>query len=145
MKTLTHTKKNWGMVLLLGVLMFGMSSCSKETVDNIGRDTALNIIRTGNWESWIRTVTGSATPELNVTTQLLAEGESLNFDKDGAWHKKNDGTAVAHKYSMPTTKSMIFDEVTYEIQENIVGSISTLTLVNKNQAVTTTMQFKRSR
>lgn len=139
-----HTLRNWG-ILLLSVLMFGMTSCSKETVDNIGRDTALNIIRTGTWSSWVKTVAGSSIPELNVTTQMLADGETLNFDKDGAWHKKNGGTAVSHSYSMPTAKSMIFDGVTYDIQENIVGSITTLTLVNKNQAVTTTMIFKRTK
>lgn len=144
MKTLTNTFRNWS-IILLGVMMFGISSCSKETVDNIGRDAALNIVRTGSWASWTRTVAGSPTPELNVTTQLLAEGETINFDKDGAWHKKKDGTAVSHSYSMPTASSMVFDGVTYDIQENIVGSITTLTLVNKNAAVTTTMVFKRTR
>jgi hypothetical protein len=137
------TLKNW-MFVLLGVIVVGLASCSKETVDNMGRDTALNIIRTGNWERWTKTVSGSPTVELNVTREMMEQGESLNFDKDGAWHKKKDNTAVSYDYSMPDSKTMIFDGVEYQIQENIVSSISKLTLINQNGGVKTTMVFKRS-
>lgn len=144
MKTIAITLRPW-LLVLMTVVSFGILSCSEETIDNIGRDAALNAVRTGNWESWTTTVAGSATPDLNVTTQHLADGESLNFDKDGAWHKKKDGTAVSHAYSMPTAKTMVFDNVTYDIQENIVASITTMTLVNKTGVVTTTQVFKRKK
>jgi|SRR5690606_35321020 len=140
----TFTFKNW-MFLCLGIMVVGLGACSKETVDNMGRDTALNIIRTGTWESWTKTVAGSSNPDLNVTVQILEEGETLNFDKDGAWHKKNDGTAQSHTYHMPTSKSMVFDGVEYQIKESIVGGVSTLTLTHIAGAVTTTMVFKRKR
>lgn len=143
MSTLKMTFKNW-MLLLLGVIAVGMTSCSKETVDNIGRDAALNIIRTGNWERWTKTVAGNSVGELNVTREMMEQGETLNFDKDGAWHKKKDKSAVAYDYSMPDSKTMIFDGVEYKIQENIVSTVSKLTLVNQQGVIKTTMVIKRN-
>ena len=137
------TFKNW-MFLLVGVITIGIVSCSKETIDSVGRDTALNVIRTGNWERWTKTVSGNPVGELNVTQEMMVQGETLNFDKDGAWHKKLDKSAVAYDYSMPDSKTMIFDGVEYQIQENIVSTVSKLTLVNQEGAVKTTMVFKRN-
>ncbi|NQD72110.1 hypothetical protein HP439_15395 [Sphingobacterium shayense] len=142
MKGMTLTLRNW-MFLLVGVVSLGMFSCSEETVDNIGRDTALNVLRTGTWKSWTVTVAGSADPDLNITTQMLAEGETLNFDKDGAWHKKSDG-ADKYIYSMPESKVLVFDGVEYQIQENLVSGVTKLTMVNVDGPVTTTMVIKRS-
>ena len=143
MSILKMTFKNW-MLLLLGVIAVGLTSCSKETVDSIGRDTALNIIRTGSWERWTKTVSGNSVAELNFSREMMEQGETLNFDKDGAWHKKKDKSAVSYDYSMPDPKTMIFDGVEYKIQENIISTISKLTLIHQEGAVKTTMIFKRS-
>ena len=134
------------MLLFLGVMTLALTSCSKETLDSAGRDTALNIIRTGVWKSMVRTVEGSTTPELNVRTELLGEDESINFDKDGrAWMKLSTGTAISYVYSMPSNKVMVFDGIEYQIRENIISSITTLTLENTNGAVKTTLVFKRNK
>jgi len=114
MSTLKMTFKNW-LLLLLGVIAVGMTSCSKETVDSIGRDAALNIIRTGSWERWTKTVSGSSVAELNVTREMMEQGETLNFDKDGAWHKKKDKSAVAYDYSMPDPKTMVLNIISRKI------------------------------
>lgn len=141
MSIIKMTFKNW-MFLLVGLITIGIVSCSKETIDNVGRDTALNVIRTGNWERWTKTVSGNV-GELDATREMMKQGETLNFDKDGAWHKKLDKSAVSYDYSMPDSKTMIFDGVEYKIQESIVSTVSKLTLVNQSGAVKTTMIFKR--
>lgn len=131
------------MFFLVGVVSIGLFSCSKETVDNIGRDTALNVLRTGTWKSWTISIAGNENPEQDISTQMLAEGETLNFDKDGAWHKKSDG-ADKHVYSMPESKVLVFDGVEYQIQENLVTGVAKLTMVNVDGPVTTTMVIKRA-
>lgn len=134
------------MLLFLGVMTLAFTSCSKDTLNSAGRDTALNIIRTGAWKSMIKTIAGSSTPELNVSTELLGEDESINFDKDGrAWVKRVNGTGDSYVYSMPSIKVMVFDGLEYQIQESIIGSISTMTLVNNSGALTTKLVFKRNK
>lgn len=124
----------------------GLSACSKETVDNIGRDAALNIIVTGNWEKATRTISGSDEEGLNVTTELIAEDEVINFNKDGKAYVRKEGNNVgSYDYEMPSAKEMFFDGLTYAIQENIVQSITTLTLVNYTGPVRTQIVFKRKR
>lgn len=141
MKGITMTLRNW-MFVLVGLVSVGLFACSEETVDNIGRDTSLNVLRTGTWKTWTVKVEGSDDPGLNITTQMLADGETLNFDKDGAWHKKSDG-ADKYMYSMPESKVLVFDGVEYNIQENLVGSVTKLTMVHIEGPVTTTMIIKR--
>jgi len=125
----------------------GLVSCSKETLDSAGRDVALNIITTGVWEKATQTIAGNSDVSLNVTRELLDENQTLNFDKDGKAWVKTEGadTQTSFSYSMPSPKQMTFEGIDYEIKENIVQSISTLTLVNKRDLVTTTIVFKRNR
>ncbi len=128
------------------VMAFVLFSCTKETIDNIGRDGALNIIVTGNWEKATKTISGSENDELNITTELLAEDETINFNKDGKAYVKKEGNDVrSYDYELPSAKEMKFDGMTYAIQENIVQSISTLTLVNHTGPVRTEIVFKRKR
>ena len=127
-------------------MAFVLFSSTKETIDNIGRDGALNIIVTGNWEKATKTVSGSDNEDLNVTTELLADNEVINFDKDGKAYVKKEGNNVrTYDYEMPTAKEMKFDGMTYAIQETIVQSISTLTLVNYTGPIRTEIKFKRKR
>jgi|GEM_PF-325810 len=128
------------------VMALVLFSCTKETVDNIGRDAALNIIVTGNWEKATRTISGNENPDLNITEELLAEDETINFDKDGKAYVRKEGNDVrTYDYEMPSAKEMKFDGLTYAIQETIVQSISTLTLVNHTGPIRTEIVFKRKR
>ncbi len=130
----------------LAILVVMAFSCSKETVDNIGRDAALNIIVTGNWEKATMTVSGNEDEGLNVITEILDEDETINFNKDGKAYVKKEGSDVRnYPFSMPTAKEMSFNGTTYAIQENIVQSISTLTLVNHTGPIRTEIVFKRKR
>lgn len=124
----------------------GLSACTKETVDNIGRDAALNIIVTSNWEKATKTISGNDDEGLNITTELLAEDETINFNKDGKAYVRKEGNDVrTYNFDMPSAKEMEFDGMTYAIQENIVQSITTLTLVNHTGLVRTEIVFKRKR
>ncbi|HMR18459.1 MAG TPA: hypothetical protein PKA53_04095 [Sphingobacterium sp.] len=127
-------------------VVIGLSACTKETVDNIGRDAALNIIVTGNWEKATRTISGNEDEGLNIATELLAEDETINFNKDGKAYVKKEGNDVRnYSFNMPSAKEMTFDGMTYAIQENIVQSITTLTLVNHTGPIRTEILFKRKR
>lgn len=139
-------KREMTKLFLALFVVIGLSACSKETVDNIGRDAALNIIVTGNWEKATRTISGNDEEGLNVTTELIAEDEVINFNKDGKAYVKKEGNNVrSYDYEMPTAKEMTFDGLTYAIQENIVQSITTLTLVNHTGPVRTQIVFMRKR
>lgn len=139
-------KREMTKLFLALFVVIGLSACSKETVDNIGRDAALNIIVTGNWEKATRTISGNDEEGLNVTTELIAEDEVINFNKDGKAYVKKEGNNVrSYDYEMPTAKEMTFEGLTYAIQENIVQSITTLTLVNHTGPVRTEIVFKRKR
>lgn len=127
MKTLTKI----GMLVALMVL--GLS-CSKETLDNIGRDTVLNIIRTGNWTKQVKTTRIGDDVAAVYTEQMLQEGERLEFKSDGrAWTYRPDGSATSVPYSMPTTKIMVYDGVEYDIQETLTGTIRKMTLVHEEE------------
>lgn len=139
-------KREMTKLFLALFVVIGLSACSKETVDNIGRDAALNIIVTGNWEKATRTISGNDEEGLNVTTELIAEDEVINFNKDGKAYVKKEGNNVrSYDYEMPNAKEMTFEGLTYAIQENIVQSITTLTLVNHTGPVRTEIVFKRKR
>ncbi|MHC8948597.1 hypothetical protein [Sphingobacterium hungaricum] len=135
------------LLMLSGFIAVGLLSCSKETVDSAGRDVALNIIRTGVWEKATKTVSGNTDAGLNITTQLLDDDQTMNFDKDGrAWVKTEGATTqTSYSYSMPTNRKMIFDGTEYSIEESIVQSITTLTLINVTGPVRTQLVIKRKR
>ena len=116
-------KREMTKLFLALFVVIGLSACTKETVDNIGRDAALNI-----------------------ATELLAEDETINFNKDGKAYVKKEGNDVRnYSFNMPSAKEMTFDGMTYAIQENIVQSITTLTLVNHTGPIRTEILFKRKR
>lgn len=139
--------KTKGTILVLFIMStIALLSCSKETVDNFGRDAALNIIVTGNWEKATKTISGNENTSLNITTELLGQDEVINFNKDNKAYVRKEGNEMrTYDFSMPTAKEMIFDGVKYAIQENIVQSVSTLTLVNIIGPVRTQIIFKRKR
>ena len=138
------TKNLFLFTLLISV--FGLFSCSSETIDSIGKDAALNIIATGNWEKATKSVSGSEVSGANIITELLGSDEVINFDKDKkAYVKKEGNTVRSYDYNLNTAKEMTFDGITYAIQENIVQSVTTLTLVNHTGPVRTQIVFKRKR
>lgn len=126
---------------LIAVVLVGLSACSEETVTSAEKDIVSNVLRTGNWRSLIKTVTvGDAA---GITTELIAEGGRLEFKSDNkAWFYGGDD-ASAVPYRVVATKEMEFDGMTYVIQENIVGKIQTLTLINDDGATETKLVFKR--
>jgi len=135
------------LILFMAVSIIGLSSCSKETIDSITRDTALNIITAGVWQKATKTISGNSDNTLNITTELLAENQTLNFDKDGkAWIKTTESDVQTSKnYNLSSPKKMTFDGMDYDIKENIVQSIATLTLINITASVRTEIIFKRKR
>ncbi|GGH11207.1 hypothetical protein FAZ19_00670 [Sphingobacterium alkalisoli] len=135
------------LILFMAVSIIGLSSCSKETIDSITRDTALNIITAGVWQKATKTISGNSDNTLNITTELLAENQTLNFDKDGkAWIKTTESDVQTSKnYNLSSPKKMTFDGMDYDIKENIVQSIATLTLINITASVRTEIVFKRKR
>lgn len=141
MKGWILTYRNW-MFLFVGMILIGLSSCSKETVDNIGRDTALNIIRSNKWFDVVKTT--SKTDEDPVREVLVGEGETMEFKSNGyAYLYKDAGETGSYAYSMPTSKKMIFAGVEYDIQENLVQTVAKFTLVNITGDITTKIEFRR--
>lgn len=141
MRGLTLTFKNW-MFLLVGVLTLGLASCSEETVDNIERDTAQNIIRANKWFDVVKTT--SIAGQADVTEVLVGEGENMEFKSNGfAYVYLSGGGTESYPYDMPTSKKMNFDGKEYDIQENIIQTVTKFTLKNSSNGITTTITFKR--
>ncbi|KGE14456.1 hypothetical protein DI53_1485 [Sphingobacterium deserti] len=129
------------MLVLAAIFSLGVLSCSEDTVDNIGRDTALNIIRANKWFDVIQTTTISGgTPETKV---LVGEGGTLEFKSDNFAYVFTGGETVSYPYTLETNKRMVFDGKTYEVQESIIQTVTRLTLVNNEAGVTTTIVFRR--
>ncbi|NGM65667.1 hypothetical protein [Sphingobacterium sp. SGR-19] len=141
MKGCTLTYRNW-MFLFVGMILIGLSSCSKETVDNIGRDTALNIIRSNKWFDVVKTTSVAGTADVRVT--LVGDGENMEFKSNGyAYVYGAEGETSSYSYSMPTSKKMVFDNMEYDIQENIIQTVAKFTLVNTTGSATTKIEFRR--
>lgn len=129
--------------LVLAFLAVSLS-CSKETIDNIGRDTVLNIIRTGNWTKQVKTTRIGGEVATVYTEEMLESGDRLEFKSDGrAWTYRADGSGTSVPYSMPTTKQMIYDGVTYTIQETMTGTIRKMTLVHEEGQTKVEIVFER--
>ncbi|WP_118195798.1 hypothetical protein [Albibacterium indicum] len=132
--------KVFGLIL---VVLIGFSACSEETVTSAEKDIVNNVLRTGNWRSLEKTISSGG--EMGITTELITEGGRLEFKSDNkAWFYDGDN-AHSVPYRVIATKEMEFDGMTYVIQENIVGKINTLTLINDEGATQTRLVFKRNR
>lgn len=130
------------MFLILGLVSFTLLSCSEETVDNIGRDTALNIIRANKWFDVVRTTSVSGQAEISET--LVGDGENLEFKSDNfAYVFAGAGQTRSFSYNLETNKRMVFDGKTYEVQESIIQTVTRLTLVNNEGNTRTTIVFRR--
>ncbi len=131
-------------VLILLFVAIGLASCSKDTLDSIERDTAQNIIRLNKWYDVVKTETENGETQTEI---LVGNGEKsyIEFRANGnAYIMQSDQSfADPIPYNMPDNKVMVFDGVRYEIQENIISTITKFTLKNVEGAKTTTIQFKR--
>ncbi|MFB5944415.1 hypothetical protein [Albibacterium profundi] len=130
---------------LIAVVMIGFTACSEETITSAEKDIVNNVLRTGNWRSLTKTISGDG--ENGIPTELIPEGGRLEFKSDGkAWiyEAGDNASATSVSYRVIATKEMEFDGVTYVIQENIVGKINTLTLINNEGATETKLVFKRN-
>ncbi|WP_346237850.1 hypothetical protein ABDK00_002095 [Niabella insulamsoli] len=116
--------------LLSLVALFAIVSCSK-TRDGLGLDTINNNARTGKWKVTHQTYLGtSSEPTLN---ENLTEGNGYaEFKSDNKVHYyNNDGVenpAAAVSYSFTDTKSIMYGGQEFDIQENLAGSFSKMTL-----------------
>lgn len=130
---------------LIAVVLIGFTACSEETITSAEKDIVNNVLRTGNWRSLTKTISGDG--ETGITTELIPEGGRLEFKSDGrAWTYEagDNAAATSVPYRVIATKEMEFDGVTYDIQENIVGKINTLTLINDDGVTETKLVFKRN-
>jgi|SRR5690606_1476402 len=128
---------------LIAIVLIGFTACSEETVNSAEKDIVNNVLRTGNWRSLTKTISGEG--DVGIATELISEGGRLEFKSDNkAWFYNGDD-ARAVPYRVIATKEMEFDGLTYVIQENIVGKINTLTLVNNEGSTQTKLVFKRNR
>ncbi len=127
----------------VAVLLF--TSCSR-TRDAIGLDTINNQIKTGRWTVFEREVYTPPSASTGIKTDLLADGQYLKFESNGVAKIYNgDGTATStsYTYSFVDTKTIVLNGETYKIQENFVGTINKMTLVNEGTVSKTVYTIQR--
>ena len=92
-------------------------SCSKETVDSAGRDIAQNAIRSFKWTNVVKLESVDGEIVSRDTLVSPSQNASLEFKKDGyAYVYAGPGGSTSYAYDMPTSKSMNFDNVSYQIK-----------------------------
>lgn len=116
-------------ILFLSVILIGiaMTSCSK-TRDGLGLDTIDNNARTGKWKvSHLTYVTGVSDP---VEDPVFENYNYAEFKSDDKVHyfDSHDVDVAQDAYSFLDTKSIMLDGDRYDIQENLAGSFSKMTL-----------------
>lgn len=130
-------------LLILGISAVALMSCSKETVDSAGRDIAQNAIRSFEWTNVVKVET-VGDEVIRDTIASPDHGTYLDFDKDGfAYVFDGEGGSVSYPYDMPTSKTMNFDNVAYQIKENIIQATVKFTLENVEDDKRTTIEFRR--
>lgn len=128
---------------LIALILISLGSCSKETLNSAEKDIVKNVIRTGKWNRLTKTVTTGDAP--GVSTELLTDGAYLEFKSDNrAWIYQPGGVASSVPYNVVDTRVMEYDGLSYRIQENIIGKISTMTLRHESEGTRTELVFKRN-
>ncbi len=131
-------------LIVFAFVLLGLASCSKETIDSIGKDSALNIIRSNKWYDVVKIEKIGSEIVLKDTIVGNKEGHYLDFNKDGfAYVYDGQGGTKSFKYDMPTSKTMNFDGTLYNIKENILQTILNFSMENTSNGKTTTYTFKR--
>jgi len=137
-------KQQFKLYSFIALILISFGSCSKETLNSAEKDIVKNVIRTGKWNRLTKTVTTGS--EAGISTELLTDDAYLEFKSDNrAWiYQPGGGVATSVPYNVVDTRVMEYDGVTYRIQENIIGKISTMTLVNDSEGTRTQLVFKRN-
>lgn len=131
-------------IFLLGISAIALMSCSKDTIDSAGRDIAQNAIRSFEWTNVVKIESVEGKEVLRDTLASAEEGTYLDFDKDGyAYIFDGKGGSTSYPYDMPTSKSMNFDNVSYQIKENIIQATVKFTLENVEAENKTIIEFRR--
>jgi len=131
-------------LMVFAFVLLGLASCSKETIDSIGKDSALNIIRSNKWYDVVKIEKVGNDIVLKDTIVGNQVGHYLDFNKDGfAYVFDGEGGTKSIKYDMPTSKSMNFDGSLYTIKENILQTLLSFSMENTTNGKTTTYTFKR--
>lgn len=136
-------KEKFKLYSLIALILLSFGSCSKETLNSAEKDIVKNVIRTGKWNRLTQTVTVGSEPGVN--TELLTDDAYLEFKSDNrAWIYQPGGVATSVPYNVLDTRMMEYDGLTYRIQENILGKISTMTLIHEHEGTRTQLVFKRN-
>lgn len=137
-------KLNTRFLFLIAVVSLAFASCSS-TRNAIGVDTVNGFIRTGKWTKLTKEVYETAGSNTSVNTEVLADGKYLEFKSDNKAHIYSaDGAELSSvPYSFTDTKTMVYDGVTYKIQENMVSTITDMTLVSEANGGKTVLKFRR--
>lgn len=131
-------------IIVLGLVGLALMSCSKETVDSAGRDIAQNAIRSFKWTNVVKLESVDGEIVSRDTLVSPNQNASLEFKKDGyAYVYDGEGGSTSYAYDMLTSKSMNFDNVSYQIRENIIQTTVKFTLENENQDKVTSIEFRR--
>ena len=132
-------------LLILGLIALGFASCSKETLNYAERDAALNILRANKWMDVVKYVSEEGKEDTKDT--LVGDDETLHLEfraNNNAYIMNTDQSFSSPiPYSMPEKKVLVFDGVTYQIQESLIGSITNFSIKNTEAGKTTTIVFKR--
>jgi len=126
-------------MLLIAIALFSFSSCSK-TRDGLGLDTIRNAARTGKWEVKHLVYVGTSSDPI-VNESLTSGGGYAEFKSDKVWYYDENGVhneADDVTYSFLDTKSIIYGGDEYDIQENLAGSFTRMTLQRTTTAGSTT-------
>lgn len=130
--------------MILGIVALGFASCSKETLSYAERDTALNLLRANKWYDVVKyyDVNGANTSDTLVgdkTTEYIefrANDFAYIMQSD-----KNFGPAIP--YSMPEKQVLIFDGVTYQIEQSLIGGLKQFSGTSTTNGKTDKIVFKR--
>ncbi|MCT1531055.1 hypothetical protein ACFQ2C_01165 [Sphingobacterium daejeonense] len=132
-------------LLILGLVAIGLASCSKETLDYAERDTALNLLRANKW--FEVTITTKEEGKDPVVEQLVGgeDTQYIEFRANGNAYIMNQDQTYSNPipYNMPEKKVLVFDGITYSINEGLIGSIKQFTGTNVEGSKTTSILFKR--
>lgn len=134
--------KFFSLALIAGILF---TACTR-TRDAAGLDTIENQVKTGRWSVFNKDVYTPPSAATGIKTNLLTEGQYLKFESNGVakiYNADGSATSTSHTYSFTDTKTIVFDGVTFKIQENFVGTISKMTLVNEGTLAKTIYTMQR--
>lgn len=136
-------KSNLLLICTLIAISLSIASCQR-TTDALGLDSINNIVKAAKWTSLSKDVV-PLNSNTGVHTDELLAGQYIKFKSDGRAYKydANDVELSSASYEFKDTKTLVYDGITYKIEENFVSTISRMTCVNAGTINKTTLTFRR--